>query len=89
MAKDYKDRIVTDRMNFLLDQSVDARLVAWLTARGHDTKRIGRDYPHGLPDREVLTIAQRERRILITDVGGSCMGTACVPRPSARNAGRP
>jgi predicted nuclease of predicted toxin-antitoxin system len=54
-------------MNFLLDQSVDARLVAWLTARGHDTKRIGRDYPHGLPDREVLAIAQRERRILITD----------------------
>jgi predicted nuclease of predicted toxin-antitoxin system len=54
-------------MNFLLDQSVDARLVAWLTARGHDTKRIGRDYPHGLPDREVLTIAQMESRILITD----------------------
>jgi predicted nuclease of predicted toxin-antitoxin system len=54
-------------MNFLLDQSVDARLVAWLTARGHDAKRIGRDYPHGLPDREVLAIAQRESRILITD----------------------
>jgi predicted nuclease of predicted toxin-antitoxin system len=54
-------------MNFLLDQSVDARLIAWLTARGHDTNRIGRDYPPGLPDREVFTIAQRESRILITD----------------------
>ncbi len=54
-------------MNFLLDQSTDARLVTWLTARGHDAVRIGRDYPHGLPDAEVLAIAKREGRILITD----------------------
>ncbi len=54
-------------MSFLLDQSTDARLVAWLTARGHDAVRIGRDYPPGLPDAEVLAIAKREGRILITD----------------------
>ena len=54
-------------MRFLLDQSADARLVPWLTKRGHDAVRIGRDYPPGLPDEEVLAIATRERRILITD----------------------
>jgi predicted nuclease of predicted toxin-antitoxin system len=54
-------------MNFLLDQSTDARLLAWLADRGHDAARIGGEYPHGLPDEEVLAIAKRERRILITD----------------------
>ena len=54
-------------MNFLLDQSTDARLVPWLTGRGHNALRIGRDYPPGLPDEEVLAIATREGRILITD----------------------
>ena len=54
-------------MNFLLDQSTDARLVTWLSERGHNARRIGRDYPHGLPDTEVLAIAHREGRILITD----------------------
>ena len=54
-------------MKFLLDQSADARLVPWLTKRGHDAVRIGRDYPPSLPDEEVLAIAEREGRILITD----------------------
>ena len=54
-------------MNFLLDQSTDARLVSWLTQRGHNALRIGRDYPHGLPDDDVLAIARKEGRILITD----------------------
>jgi len=54
-------------MNFLIDQSTDARLVAWLNDRGHNATRIGRNYPHSLPDEEVLAIATRERRILITD----------------------
>src|SRR5512147_2011843 len=54
-------------MNFLLDQSTDARLIPWLTKRGHNARRIGRDYPPGLPDEQVLAIAQRESRVLITD----------------------
>ena len=54
-------------MKFIIDQSADARIVAWLTDRGHNAIRIGRDYPPGLPDEEVLAIASRERRILITD----------------------
>jgi len=54
-------------MKFLLDQSTDARLIGWLTDHGHDAIRIGREYPPGLSDREVLAIAKREGRILITD----------------------
>lgn len=54
-------------VKFLLDQSSDARLLAFLTQLGHDVRRIGREYPPGLRDREVLAIAHREGRILITD----------------------
>jgi len=54
-------------MKFLLDQSADARLVPYLQQLGHDVTRIARDHPHSLPDHEVLAIAYREGRILITD----------------------
>ncbi len=54
-------------MRFLLDQSTDARLIPYLRSRGHDAIRIGREFPPGLPDPEVLAIAVREGRILITD----------------------
>jgi predicted nuclease of predicted toxin-antitoxin system len=54
-------------MNFLLDQSTDARLLVFLAQLGHDATRIGRDHPRGLPDQAILLIAQSERRILITD----------------------
>ncbi|HZS02990.1 MAG TPA: DUF5615 family PIN-like protein [Chloroflexota bacterium] len=54
-------------MKFLLDQSTDARLVPYLQQRGHDVSRVGRDYPSGLPDDQVLAIAHAEQRILITD----------------------
>jgi predicted nuclease of predicted toxin-antitoxin system len=53
-------------VRFLLDQSADARLIPHLTACGHDAVRIGREYPHGLPDARVLTVAHAEQRILIT-----------------------
>lgn len=53
-------------MRFLLDQNVEARIGTVLTDHGHDTSRVGRDYPPGLPDRDVLAIAHREQRILIT-----------------------
>lgn len=54
-------------MRFLLDQSTDARLIVYLRSHGHDATRIAADYPGGLPDSEVLAIAVREDRILITD----------------------
>jgi predicted nuclease of predicted toxin-antitoxin system len=54
-------------VRFLLDQSSDARLIAMLQARGHDAKRVGRDFPGGLPDKAVLELAVAEGRVLITD----------------------
>jgi predicted nuclease of predicted toxin-antitoxin system len=54
-------------MNFLLDENEDRRLIPYLKALGYDASVIGEDYPASIPDREVLAIAFRERRILITD----------------------
>lgn len=53
-------------MRFLLDQSSDARLVEYLRSLNHDATRVGREYPGGLTDDEVLPLAHREQRILIT-----------------------
>ena len=52
-------------MKFLLDQSADFRLMPHLRERGHDVTAISRNYPPGLPDEDVLTIARKEQRILI------------------------
>ena len=52
-------------MRFLLDQSADFRLIPHLQALGHDVTAISRNYPHGLADEDVLTIARDEQRILI------------------------
>ena len=53
-------------MRFLLDQNAHARLVPFLSSLGHEATRIARDYPPGVPDPEVLSIACREQRVLIT-----------------------
>lgn len=52
-------------MKFLFDQSADFRLIPHLRQLGHDVQVISRNYPHGLPDEDVLKIAREERRILI------------------------
>lgn len=54
-------------MKFLLDESADSRLASYLTQHGHDVTVIARDYPRALSDQEVLSIAQREDRILIAN----------------------
>jgi predicted nuclease of predicted toxin-antitoxin system len=54
-------------MKFLLDQSADARLGTYLRQLGHDVTRIAADYPAGLLDPKILSIARAEGRILITD----------------------
>ncbi len=54
-------------MKFLLDENADNRLVALLTSLHHDVKTIGQDFPSSLLDHEVLEIASREKRILITN----------------------
>ena len=52
-------------MKFLFDQSADFRLINHLTNLGHDVQAISRDYPHSLPDDNVLEIARIERRVLV------------------------
>ena len=52
-------------MNFLFDQSADFRLISHLRNLGHDVVAISREYPHGLPDDDVLAIARKERWILV------------------------
>lgn len=54
-------------MRFLLDEGLPLRLAIFLKEQGHDVTTIGNDYPHALADREVLTTAQREQRILLTN----------------------
>ena len=52
-------------MKFLLDQSADFRLIPHLRTLGHDVVAISRNYPPGLADEDVLTIAREEVRVLI------------------------
>jgi hypothetical protein len=54
-------------MKFLLNESADARLAPCLTSLGYDVTLVARDYQAGIPDHEVLRLAHREGRILITD----------------------
>jgi predicted nuclease of predicted toxin-antitoxin system len=53
-------------MRFLLDENIDLRVVRFLEERDHDVTSIARDYERAVPDREVLALAVREARILIT-----------------------
>jgi predicted nuclease of predicted toxin-antitoxin system len=54
-------------MRFLIDESADARLATHLHALGHDATLVAVSHRPGLPDPDVLAIAHREQRILITD----------------------
>jgi hypothetical protein len=36
-------------VRFLLDESAEARIAAYLAEHGHDATRVGRDYPASLP----------------------------------------
>jgi len=54
-------------MKFLFDQNFDRRLLSPLLAVGHDVTVVSKDYAAGLPDREVLAIANAEGRILLTN----------------------
>ena len=54
-------------MKFLLDENVDIRLAPFLREQGHDVTAVAQDYPHNLADRDVLALAHREGRTLITN----------------------
>jgi predicted nuclease of predicted toxin-antitoxin system len=71
-------------MKFLLDQNADFRLIPHLRQLGHDVAAVSRDYPPGLPDEDVLTIARKEKRILIVadrDFGELIFQRGLVPLP--------
>jgi predicted nuclease of predicted toxin-antitoxin system len=55
------------RMRFLIDESAELSLAAFLRERGYDTTTVVRDYVRSLRDREILEIARREKRIIITN----------------------
>jgi predicted nuclease of predicted toxin-antitoxin system len=57
-------------MKFVLDENADRRLAPFLRDLGHDVTVISQDYPSSLSDSEVLAIAIREKRILITNDRG-------------------
>ena len=54
-------------MKFLLDANVEFRLATFLTSLGHDVKTIAHDFPASLTDHEVLALAVKEQRILLTN----------------------
>lgn len=54
-------------MKFLLDEGVAYRLAALLRDEGHDVVSCGRELPQALPDREILELAVRERRVVLTN----------------------
>jgi predicted nuclease of predicted toxin-antitoxin system len=54
-------------VRFLLDESADLPMADYLRSQGHDATAIVRDYQRGLPDADVLAIAVREQRIIITN----------------------
>lgn len=49
-------------MRFLLDENIHAGLTAFLASLGHDATRV----PSGIRNGEVLALAVREDRILVT-----------------------
>src|SRR5439155_9442899 len=54
-------------MRFLLDESAELRIAAFLKQAGHDVTSIAEDHPRSIQDHEVLAIANAEQRILITN----------------------
>ncbi len=54
-------------MRFLLDENADLPLGDFLKQLGHDVTSIAKDYTRSIDDEDVLSIAIRERRIVITN----------------------
>jgi predicted nuclease of predicted toxin-antitoxin system len=54
-------------MKFLLDENADIRVAIHLNALGHNVATVAGDHRAGLPDPEVLALAERDGRILVTD----------------------
>lgn len=52
-------------MRFLADVNIEAMLVRWLRAEGHDVV-WATELPPSIPDDELLTLANDEGRVLLT-----------------------
>jgi predicted nuclease of predicted toxin-antitoxin system len=52
-------------MRILADENVDAPIIAWLAGCGHDVLRMCESSP-GASDEAVVTLAEREQRVIIT-----------------------
>jgi predicted nuclease of predicted toxin-antitoxin system len=53
-------------VRFLADENVEQPLVSWLRESGHDVICVG-DMAPGATDDEVLDLADRDRRVLLTN----------------------
>ena len=53
-------------MKFLIDESVEYRVVEFLRSLGHDVVAIAEEKP-SMPDTHVLTYAHKTKRILLTN----------------------
>src|SRR5205823_6307422 len=53
-------------MRFLIDESADARVAPYLRSLGHDVALVAADFAPSIEDADVLALAVREQRILIT-----------------------
>lgn len=54
-------------MRFILDESVEFGLLAFLESEGHDATAVASQYPQSLSDGDVLAIAYAEQRVVITN----------------------
>jgi len=54
-------------MRFMLDESAEVKIAAFLEQGEHDVKIVQRDFAVGLSDREILHLAYVEQRVVITN----------------------
>jgi len=53
-------------MKFLTDENIAVSVVEFLRKRGFNVKDIKEELMHGIPDKDIFGIAQKEKRIIIT-----------------------
>lgn len=54
-------------MKWLIDENADFRIGKYLIQSGHNVTSIVNDYPRSITDQEVLAIAIKENRTIITE----------------------